>query len=171
MRTLTIPLNAASPHARLVLADMATGVALWLSEPDTQRVREQLVHRGFIGRRHAAELGEFLLRCPVPDYEPDPGRDRATWLAHVTAGPALPHLHEVDLRLNRGRADARDGQPQGLLRFVTRAASPLLLTVLNVPLLAAGQDPGGEHPTGAEIHLGNVHRLGGRLTGLATSAA
>ncbi|WDN55906.1 hypothetical protein [Streptomyces clavuligerus] len=86
------------------------------------------MHTGFIPRQPAGELGEFLA-CPVPDCEPAPGCDRAIRLAHATAGPSLAHLHGLALRLNRGRADVRAGQPQGLLRYVTTpAASPVLLT-------------------------------------------
>ncbi|MFI1648264.1 hypothetical protein ACH4XT_15175 [Streptomyces avidinii] len=169
MRTLTIPLNAASPRARLVLADLSVGVGLWLSEPDTRLVRDQHVHTGSIGRQHAAELGEFLLACPAPDYEPEPGQDQATWLAHFVAGGPRPHT-DLDLRLNRGRADARPGGPQGLLRSLAPADSPLLVATRNVPILRTDEDP-TEHPTGARTYIGNVHRLGGRLTRLRVSAA
>ncbi|WP_331731434.1 hypothetical protein [Streptomyces sp. NBC_00073] len=169
MRTLTIALNAASPRARLVLADLPAGVGLWLSDPDTRLVRDQPVHTGSVGRRHAAELGEFLLTCAAPDDEPEPGQDQATWLAHFVAGGPRP-LTDLDLRLNRGRADAHPGGPQGLLRSLAPAGGPLLLAALNVPLLRAGEDP-AEHPDGARTYLGHVHRLGGRLARLRAPAA
>ncbi|GGR80659.1 hypothetical protein GCM10010269_19740 [Streptomyces humidus] len=169
MRTLTIALNAASPRARLVLAEMSAGVGIWLSEPDTRLVRDQHVHTGSVGRHHAAELGEFLLACPAPDYEPEPCQDQATWLAYFVAGRPRP-LADLDLRLNRGRVDARRGGPQGLLRSLPPAGSPLLLAALNVPLLRTGEDP-TDHPTGAGTYLGHTHRLGGRLSRLRTSAA
>lgn len=90
--------------ARLsVLADTPAGVALWLSEPDFRTVRDQLVHTAALARHHLAELGEFLLGCPEPDYEPGPGHDRATWLAHFVAGGPRPPYPVLDLRLNRGR--------------------------------------------------------------------
>ncbi|WP_331735959.1 hypothetical protein OG605_38650 (plasmid) [Streptomyces xanthophaeus] len=67
---------------------MSADVGLWLSEPDTRLVRGQHVHTGSVGRQHVAELGEFLLACPAPDYESEPGQDHATWLAHfVASGP------------------------------------------------------------------------------------
>ncbi|MFD4611399.1 hypothetical protein ACFWOT_25600 [Streptomyces sp. NPDC058440] len=153
-------MNAASPRARLVLADTACGVALWLTEPDSRIVHDRRVHTGSVGRHHTAGLGEFLLGCPEPDYEPQPGQDRATWLAHVVAGGPQP-LTDLDLRLNRSRADARPGRPQGLLRSLAPAGSPLLLAALNVPLLQAGEDPAA-HP-GPHAYLGHVHRLGDRL--------
>ncbi|MGY4963565.1 hypothetical protein [Streptomyces sp. 900105245] len=162
MRTLTIPLSAASPYARLVLADTAAGVALWLSEPDTRSIRDQLVHTAALARHHLQELGDFLHSCPVPDYEPGPGQDQATWLAHFVGAGRRPPFSELDLRLNRDRADARSGGPQGLLCSLAPAGSPLLLTALNVPLLRAGEDP-VRYPTGAETYLGDVHRLGDQL--------
>ncbi|MFE0777004.1 hypothetical protein [Streptomyces sp. NPDC058861] len=143
MRTLTIPLNAASPRARLVIAEQAAGVALWLSEPDIRSVRDRRVRTGSIARHHLAELGEFLRDCPEPDYEPGPGQDRATWLAHFAASGPRPPFSNLDLRLNRGRTDVRAGRPQGLL------CSPLLLATLNVPVLRAGEDPAA-HSTGAK---------------------
>ncbi|MFC7983603.1 hypothetical protein [Streptomyces sp. NPDC057336] len=170
MRTLTIPLNAASPRACLVLADTPAGVALWLSEPDFRTVRDQLVHTAALARHHLAELGEFLLGCPEPDYEPGPGHDRATWLAHFVAGGPRPPYTVLDLRLNRGRVDVRSGPPQGLLRSLGPTGSPLLLAALNVPVLRADEDP-ADHAAGARTYLGHVHHLGDRLARTRPAAA
>ncbi|MFI6688073.1 hypothetical protein [Streptomyces sp. NPDC050485] len=170
MRTLTIPLNASSPHARLVLADTDAGVAVWVCAPDISTVRKRIVQTGSVARHHAAELGEFLLQCPEPDYEPERGQDQATWLAKFVAGSSPRPLTDLDLRLNRGRPHPRSDRPQGLLRRLAPAGSPLLLTALNVPVLRADEPPPG-HTTGAEAYVGHIHRLGEQLISLHPSAA
>ncbi|MFE7118814.1 hypothetical protein ACFU99_25685 [Streptomyces sp. NPDC057654] len=165
MRTLTVPLNAASPRARLVVADTAVRVALWLSGPETRIVRGRRVHTGAVGPHHAAELGEFLLGCPVPDYEP---QDRTWPRGSCTSPPAILGRSPIwTCGSTVAVLTPAPGGPQGLLHSLAPPGSPLLLTALNVPLPQVGEDPAAR--SGPQTYLGHVHGLGERPINRAPS--
>lgn len=151
MRSLTLPLHAASPRGRLLVVETDSGVGLWATDPNVRTIANTPVQSGCLDHLRAVELAEFLEACAEPAYEPRD--DQAHWLIHHVSADRAP-WRCFDLRLNRGGCDSRPGRPQGLLRWLSAARQEVLFTAVSVPVLARNEELTPRHPAGA--YLGRV---------------